>query len=222
MGKGWGASMLYPATSLSLSYMHDWTTHWLLVTKFSLQPLSLSGGQKGWDWKLVALAISSSILAAAKSLQLYPILCDPIDGSPWGSHPWDSPGKSTGVGCHFLLPCMKVKRESEVAQSLPSLEAFQKSPLNINSGEVEGGLLLISRHLCCSYHLRNPKGFQSFITEVRGRDQIYTFHDKSQYHKCERNSCILIFAAGQMPTVQPRTLSVNAWESLGVPILTLA
>ena len=30
--------------------------------------------------------------------------------------PWDSPGKSTGVGCHFLLQCMKVKRESEVAQ----------------------------------------------------------------------------------------------------------
>ena len=30
-------------------------------------------------------------------------------------HPWDSPGKNTGVGCHFLLQCMKVKRESEVA-----------------------------------------------------------------------------------------------------------
>ena len=33
------------------------------------------------------------------------------------SHPWDSPGKNTGVGCHFLLQCMKVKSESEVAQS---------------------------------------------------------------------------------------------------------
>ena len=31
--------------------------------------------------------------------------------------PWDSPGKNTGVGCHLLLQCMKVKRESEVAQS---------------------------------------------------------------------------------------------------------
>ena len=31
--------------------------------------------------------------------------------------PWDSPGKNTGVGCHFLLQCMKVKSESEVAQS---------------------------------------------------------------------------------------------------------
>ena len=31
--------------------------------------------------------------------------------------PWDSPGKTTGVGCHFLLQCMKLKNESEVAQS---------------------------------------------------------------------------------------------------------
>jgi len=35
--------------------------------------------------------------------------------------PWGSPGKNTGVGCHFLLQCMKVKSESEVAQSCPTL-----------------------------------------------------------------------------------------------------
>ena len=35
--------------------------------------------------------------------------------------PWDSPGKNTRVGCHFLLQCMKVKSESEVAQSCPTL-----------------------------------------------------------------------------------------------------
>ena len=34
--------------------------------------------------------------------------------------PWDSPGKNTGVGCHFLLQCMEVKSESEVAQSCPT------------------------------------------------------------------------------------------------------
>ena len=39
-----------------------------------------------------------------------------------GAHcPWDSPGKNTGVGCHFLLQCMKVKSESEVAQSCSTL-----------------------------------------------------------------------------------------------------
>ena len=36
-------------------------------------------------------------------------------------HPWDSPGKNTGVGCHFLLQCRKVKSEREVAQSYPTL-----------------------------------------------------------------------------------------------------
>src|SRR5574341_742566 len=35
--------------------------------------------------------------------------------------PWDSPGKNTRVGCHFLLQCMKVKSESEVAQLCPTL-----------------------------------------------------------------------------------------------------
>ena len=34
--------------------------------------------------------------------------------------PWDSPGKNTGVGCHFVLQCMKAKSESQVAQSCPT------------------------------------------------------------------------------------------------------
>ena len=63
-----------------------------------------------------------SAVAAAKSLQSHPTLCDPIDGSPPGlPHPWDSPGKNTGVGCHFLLQRMKVKSESEITQSCPTL-----------------------------------------------------------------------------------------------------
>ena len=62
--------------------------------------------------------------AAAKSLQSCRTLCDPIDDSPPHRRlprPWDFPGKNTGVGCHFLLQCMKVKSESEVAQSCPTL-----------------------------------------------------------------------------------------------------
>ena len=60
--------------------------------------------------------------AAAKSFQSCPTLCDPIDGQPTRLPcPWDSPGKNTGMGCHFLLQCLKVKSESEVAQSCPTL-----------------------------------------------------------------------------------------------------
>ena len=49
------------------------------------------------------------------------------------SRPWDSPGKNTGVGCHFLLQCRKVKSESEVAHSCPTLAtpwtaAYQAPP----------------------------------------------------------------------------------------------
>ena len=44
--------------------------------------------------------------------------------------PWDSPGKNTGVGCHFLLQCMKVKTESEVTESCPTLsDSMDCSPL---------------------------------------------------------------------------------------------
>ena len=62
------------------------------------------------------------VIAAAKSLQSCPTLWDPIDVSLTRlSRPWDSPGKNTGVGCHFLLQCMKMKSESEVAQLCPTL-----------------------------------------------------------------------------------------------------
>ena len=58
----------------------------------------------------------------AKSLQSCPTLCDPIDGRPPGSCvPGILQAKNTGVGSHFLLQCMKVKSESEVTQSCPTL-----------------------------------------------------------------------------------------------------
>ena len=60
-----------------------------------------------WQKKTAAAAAAA---AAAKSLQSCLTLCDPIDGSsPGFPLPGFSPGKNTGVGCHFLLQCMKVK-----------------------------------------------------------------------------------------------------------------
>ena len=61
------------------------------------------GGDQYRIYMFMMCHTSQSIkAAAAKSLQSCPTLCNPIDGSPW-----DSPGKNTGVGCHFLLQCMK-------------------------------------------------------------------------------------------------------------------
>ena len=63
----------------------------------------------------------SHLAAAAKSLQLCPTV-QPHRRKPTRlPRPWDSPGNSTGVGCHFLLQCMKAKSESEVAQSCLTL-----------------------------------------------------------------------------------------------------
>ena len=59
--------------------------------------------------------------AAAKPLQLCPTV-QPHRRQPTRLHrPWDSPGENTGVGCHSLLQCMKVKSGSEVAQSCLTL-----------------------------------------------------------------------------------------------------
>ena len=65
-------------------------------------------------------------------------------------HPWESPGKNTGVGCHFLLQCMKVKSESEVAQSCrllvtPWTAAHQIPPsMGFSRQEYRSGLLFPS------------------------------------------------------------------------------
>ena len=65
--------------------------------------------------------MDAAAAAAAKSLQSCPTLCEPIDGSPPGCCPWDSPGTSAGVVCHCLLQCLKAKSKSEVAQSCSTL-----------------------------------------------------------------------------------------------------
>ena len=68
------------------------------------------------------LSVFFSVATAAKLLQSCPTLCDLIDGIPTRLPcPWDSQGKNTGVGCYFLLQCMKMKSESEAAQSCLTL-----------------------------------------------------------------------------------------------------
>ena len=66
-------------------------------------------------------AYTYTTAAAAKSLQSYPTM-QPHRRQPTRlPRPWDSPDKNTGEGCHFLLQCWKVKTESEVPQSSPTL-----------------------------------------------------------------------------------------------------
>ena len=83
--------------------------------------------EKFWEnnnKKQTAKSLLMSVAAtatAAKSLQSCPTLRSHRRQPTRLPRPRDSPGKNTGVGCHFLLQCMKVKSESEVAQSCPTL-----------------------------------------------------------------------------------------------------
>ena len=96
---------------------------------------------EGLEWKLGfrreegGQMIGSLAAWSGQASSLYPTGCccckvasvmsDSVRPHRWQRtrmpRPWDSPGKHTGVGCHFLLQCMKVKSESEVAQSCPTL-----------------------------------------------------------------------------------------------------
>ena len=69
--------------------------------------------------------------------------------------PWDSPGKNTGVDCHFLLQCMKVKSESKVTQSCPTLSDPMDCSLPGSSihgifqaGVLEWGAIAFSEQHC--------------------------------------------------------------------------
>ena len=88
--------------------------------------------------------------------------------------PWDSPGKNAGVGCHFLLQCMKVKSESEVAQSCLTLsDPMDCSPPGssvygiFQARVLEWGAIEISRPSDCIvflyfFALITEKGFLIF------------------------------------------------------------
>ena len=103
--------------------------------------------------------------------------------------PWDSPGKNTGVGCHFLLQCMKVKSESEVAQSCPTLAtpwtaAYQAPPsMGFSRQKYWSGVLddngsrETPAHLCCSVR----RGVMKLVWwNQAGRTDLTFIHAPSQ------------------------------------------
>ena len=111
-----------------------WPNYWRFI--FSISPSNEYSGLISFriDWfdlavqgTLKSLLQHNSSKASRITMLLLlsrfiscPTQCDPIDGSPPGSAVPEILQARTRVGCHFLLQCMKVKSESEVAQSCPT------------------------------------------------------------------------------------------------------
>ena len=113
-------------------------------------------------------------------------------------HPWDSPGKNTGVGCHFLLRCIKEKSESEVAQSCPtlsdpmdcslpgsSIHGFSRQEYGVGRHcllhiDAQKFLILMKSNLCifslatCAFDVisKNP-------LQIQGHEDLHTFSCKN-------------------------------------------
>ena len=84
--------------------------------------------------------------------------------------PRDSPGKNTGVGCHFLLQCIKVKSESEAVQSCPTLHNPMDCSLPGPSvhGICQAGVLESGGTTWCIASLSYPSPFTTRQWSVKG------------------------------------------------------
>ena len=95
--------------------------------------------------------------------------------------PWDSPGKNTGAGCHFLLQCMKVKSENEVAQSCltlatPWTAAYQALPsMGFSRQKYWSGVPLPSPDLTAETTTNQlfPDSYQNPISEWQVKIQLH-------------------------------------------------
>ena len=119
------------------------------------------------SWNFTSEYFTAAAATAAKLLQSCPTLRPHRRQPTRLPHPWDSPGKNTGMGCRFLLQCMKVKSESEVAQSCPTLSdpmdcsppgssihgIFQ--PRVLEWGAIAFSTLLISKNMDIFLHNHN-------------------------------------------------------------------
>ena len=119
----------FPIKSLALSaHVSPRTIHFWVLDKSPV--LGLGKCPPSFNTRIMSLITSVSPIVYCNSLCcccccVASVMSDSVRPHRWQPTwlpcPWDSPGKNTGVGCHFFLQCMKVKSESEVTQSCPTL-----------------------------------------------------------------------------------------------------
>ena len=130
--------------------------HWIHSRFFPFFHSSLSKSHQALD-SILKVFLMVIAAAAAKSLQFVSDSVRPQRRQPTRHpRPWESPGKNTGVGCHCLLQCMKVKSESEVAQSCPTL----RNPMDCSlPGSSAHGIFLV-----CLMVTGNSKTWLYFVS----------------------------------------------------------
>ena len=118
--------------------------------------------------------------------------------------PWDSQGKNTGVGCHFLLQCMRVKNESEVAQSCLTLRdpvdcSLPGSSIHgiFQARVLEWGAIAFSEILSYSFTIAFPGG-------ASGKEPAY------QYRRQDLGS---IPGSGRLPGGHGNPLQYSCLEN---------
>ena len=134
--------------------------------------------------------------------------------------PWDSPGKNTGVGCHCLLHCMKVKSESEVAQScLTPSDPMDCSPPGFSGHGICQARVLewvaIEEHAehINSWQRATKTWFQILALSLWLHDSMQVTQFQSFQSPCLAGSCLCsIYKHGQLCLECPSKL---AWKSLG-------
>ena len=104
--------------------------------------------------------------------------------------PWDPPGKNTGVGCHFLLQCMKVKSESEIAQLCLTLSDPMDCSLPgssvhgiLQARELEWVAIAFSTKLSICSQIRNGNHQPNYNISLINRPFLKVIPDLSEKSK---------------------------------------
>ena len=127
--------------------------------------------------------------------------------------PWDSPGNNTGVGCRFLLQCMKVKNESEVAQSCLTLKGLLTVKENVTDSvwaQLQGKFrsLEVNRAICLL-------ATRSFSKGVRKTSVWYHFwcYQQTSVRACCFPSCTGFAGGSERKNICPRCgrPGINPW-----------
>ena len=123
--------------------------------------------------------------------------------------PWDSPGKNTGVGCHFLLQCMKGKSESHSVMSDSSRPHGLQPTRFLHPWDFPGKSTGVGRHC-----LLQPTFTRSWKKQGNSKKKMYfCFIDYTKSFDCITTNCGKLFKGREYQTCLLRNLYASQEET---------